>query len=43
MDFLVQTGVNWIVAIQSVGSWLEAPMRFFAFLCSEEFFSSFCP
>jgi len=38
MEFLVQTGVNWIVAIQSLGGWLEAPMRFFTFLGSEEFF-----
>ena len=37
MDFPVQTGVNWIVAIQSAGGWLEAPMRFFTFLGSEEF------
>ena len=29
MEFLVQAGVNWIVAIQSLGGWLEAPMRFF--------------
>ena len=38
MEFLVQTGVNWIVAIQSLGGWLEAPMRFFTFLGSAEFF-----
>ena len=38
MEFLVQTGLNWIVAIQSLGGWLEAPMRFFTFLGSEEFF-----
>jgi len=38
MEFLVQTGVNWIVAIQSLGGWLEAPMRFFTFLGSQEFF-----
>jgi len=38
MDFLVQTGVNWIVAIQSLGGWLEAPMKFFSFLGLENFF-----
>lgn len=38
MEFLVQTGLNWIVAIQSLGGWPEAPMRFFTFLGSEEFF-----
>lgn len=38
MDFLVHTGVNWIVAIQSLGDWLETPTRVFTFLGSEEFF-----
>jgi membrane-associated phospholipid phosphatase len=38
MEFLVQTGLEWIVAIQSLGGWLEAPMRFFTFLGSEESF-----
>jgi membrane-associated phospholipid phosphatase len=38
MDFLLQTGVNGIVAIQSLGGWLEVPMRFFSFLGLEDFF-----
>ena len=38
LDTLVQLGVNWIVAIQSLGGWLEAPMEFFSFLGSENFF-----
>jgi membrane-associated phospholipid phosphatase len=35
---LIQSGVEWIVLIQSLGNWLEAPMKFFSFLGSEEFF-----
>ena len=38
MDFLVQNGVDWIVAIQSIGNWLEAPMKFFSFLGTQDFF-----
>ena len=38
MDWLVQNGVNWIVAIQGLGAWLEAPMQFFSFLGTQEFF-----
>ena len=43
MDFLLQTGVNWVVAIQSLGDWLEAPMRFFSFLGLEDFFFLILP
>lgn len=38
MDFLVQKGLEWIVAIQSLGGWLEMPMKFFSFLGTENFF-----
>ena len=38
MDFLVQNGIDWIVAIQSLGGWLEAPMKFFSFLGTQNFF-----
>ena len=38
MDTLVQIGIGWIIAIQSLGSWLEAPMQFFTFLGSDNFF-----
>jgi len=38
MDFLIPLGVNWIIAIQSLGAWLEAPMKFFSFLGTENFF-----
>ncbi len=38
MDTLIQNGIDWIIAIQSLGSWLEFPMRFFTFLGNENFF-----
>ena len=38
MDFFLQNGIDWIVAIQSLGSWLELPMKFFTFLGYENFF-----
>ncbi len=38
MDFIIENGVRWIVAIQSLGAWPELPMRFFTFLGSENFF-----
>jgi membrane-associated phospholipid phosphatase len=38
MDILIQNGINWILAIQSLGSWLELPMQFFTFLGQENFF-----
>jgi membrane-associated phospholipid phosphatase len=38
MDILIQTGIDWIVSIQSLGSWLEWPMEFFTFLGEENFF-----
>lgn len=38
MDILIQNGVNWIIAIQALGGWLEAPMKFFSFLGTQDFF-----
>ena len=38
MDQLIQLGVQWIISIQSLGGWLEMPMRFFTFLGSDNFF-----
>jgi hypothetical protein len=38
MDWLIQNGIDWIVAIQSLGGWLEVPMGFFTFLGMENFF-----
>ena len=38
MESLWQIGIDFILAFQSLGNWLEAPMLFFSFLGSEEFF-----
>jgi hypothetical protein len=38
MDVLMQNGIHWIVAIQSLGGWLELPMKFFTLLGYENFF-----
>lgn len=38
MDSFIETGIEWIIAIQSLGGWLELPMRFFTFLGNENFF-----
>lgn len=38
MEGLIASGVSIILTVQSVGAWLEAPMKFFSFLGSEEFF-----
>ena len=43
MDFLVQQGVQWIIAIQGLGGWLEAPMKFFSFLGVKEFYFLILP
>jgi len=38
MDIFIQNGIDWIIAIQSLGGWLELPMKFFTFLGYENFF-----
>lgn len=38
MQFLLENGLNLNLLIQSLGGWLEAPMKFFTFLGTEEFF-----
>src|ERR687891_2384682 len=38
MDILFQSRIDWIIAIQSLGSWLELPMIFFTALGNENFF-----
>ncbi len=38
MQSLIDFGISLIVALQSAGDWLIAPMRFFSFLGNEEFF-----
>ena len=37
MGSLISNGIHWIIAIQSLGAWLEAPMKLFSFLGSENF------
>jgi len=43
MDPLINFGISFIMAFQSMGTWLEAPMKFFSFLGSENFFLIFLP
>lgn len=43
MNPLISFGISFIVAFQSLGTWLEAPMKLFSFLGSEEFFIIFLP
>ncbi|HEX5840111.1 MAG TPA: phosphatase PAP2 family protein [Anaerolineales bacterium] len=38
MDILIQNGIDWIIAIQSLGAWLELPMQILTFLGNENFF-----
>lgn len=38
MGFLISMGINWIVAIQALGAWLEVPMKIFSFLGVQDFF-----
>ncbi len=40
---LISFGVNWIIAVQALGAWLEAPMEFFSFLGTEDFFFLILP
>jgi membrane-associated phospholipid phosphatase len=43
MNPILSFGISFIIAFQSLGAWLEAPMKFFSFLGSEEFFIVFLP
>lgn len=38
MDIIIQTGIDFAIWFQVLGSWLEAPMKGFTLLGSEEFF-----
>ena len=38
MQTFVESGIAFIIALQGVGDWLIAPMRFFSYLGNEEFF-----
>jgi membrane-associated phospholipid phosphatase len=43
MNPLISFGISFITAFQSMGAWLEAPMKFFSFLGSPNFFLIFIP
>lgn len=43
MDFLIENGIAMILAIQSWGEWLQAPMQFFTSLGYENFFLLILP
>jgi membrane-associated phospholipid phosphatase len=43
MDGLIRMGIEWIVAIQGMGGWLELPMKFFSFLGTQDFFFLMLP
>jgi membrane-associated phospholipid phosphatase len=43
MSPLISFGLSFVMAFQSMGTWLEAPMKFFSFLGSENFFLIFLP
>ena len=43
MDFLTANGIDLVILIQGLGDWLVAPMRFFTFLGSEDFFFLILP
>ena len=43
MNPLITFGISFITAFQSMGTWLETPMKFFSFLGSENFFLVFLP
>ncbi len=38
MQTLIESGISFIIAIQSMGEWLVGPMRFFSQLGTEDFF-----
>lgn len=43
MDFITANGINWVLAVQSLGAWLHGPMRFLSFLGDENFFFMVLP
>jgi len=43
MNPIIDFGISFITAFQSMGEWLESPMKFFSFLGSENFFLIFLP
>ncbi|HBG74837.1 MAG: hypothetical protein A2X25_06885 [Chloroflexi bacterium GWB2_49_20] len=43
METLLNGGINWIVVLQGLGTWLTLPMKAFSFLGSEDFFMLVLP
>lgn len=43
MDWILETGIAIILWLQSLGDWLFAPMQFFSFLGTEEFYLLVAP
>jgi membrane-associated phospholipid phosphatase len=43
MDSLISFGIALVASFQSLGGWLEVPMKIFSFLGSEDFFLFFLP
>jgi membrane-associated phospholipid phosphatase len=43
MDPFIDFGISFITAFQSIGSWLEAPTKFFSLLGTSDFFLAFLP
>lgn len=43
MDTIMNAGINWIAALQGLGTWLTLPMQVFSFLGSEDFFMLVLP
>ncbi len=43
MQTLIEIGISFIIALQSVGDWLILPMQFFSYLGTVEFFLIFLP
>jgi membrane-associated phospholipid phosphatase len=43
MQPLIEIGISFIIALQGAGDWLIAPMRFFSYLGTVEFFLVFLP
>jgi len=43
MNSLYDFGISFIMAFQSMGTWLEAPMKFLSFLGAADFFLAFLP
>lgn len=43
METLLNSGINWIVFLQGLGTWLTIPMKAFSFLGLEDFFMMVLP